>query len=60
MPRHDTKYKWSTFDLDFGAQTIEENKEIADSKTQKFNASTVPLFLKIPLANVVIDNLHMF
>ena len=60
LEHHDTNYKWSIFDPDSGARTIEENKQIAESKTHKFNVSNVPLFLKIPLINVVVDNLHMF
>ena len=60
MERHDTTFQWSTFNTDLGPWTIEENKRIADNKTHEFNVSNVPLFPKIPLTNVVVDNLHMF
>jgi len=60
LERHDTTFQWSIFNTDIGARTIEENKRIADNKTHEFNVSNVPLFPKIPLTNVVIDNLHMF
>ena len=41
------------------ACTIEENVQIATDRTHKFNVPNVPVFPKIPLANVVVDNLHM-
>ena len=40
--------------------TQEHEPLIAQSKTHKFNVSNVPLLPKIPLINVVVDNLHMF
>jgi len=60
LERHDSKLKWSIFDTELGARTIEENVRIATDRTHQFNVSNVPVFPKIPLANVVVDNLHMF
>ena len=60
--RHDPDKKWSVSDKELGAWTIEENvstSRLVKSK-QQFNVSNKPLFLSIPLTNVVIDNLHLF
>lgn len=55
--RFDPTEKWSLTDTTKGARSTEENSKQAG---KKFNVSNVPLFPSIPLANVVIDNLHLF
>lgn len=51
--------KWSLFDETQGRST-EENTELGSKGKKKYNVSHPPLFCKIPLKNVVIDNLHLF
>ena len=60
--RGDLQKKWSISDTEFGARTIQENKELSSRPKSKkqFNVSNPPLFPNIPLVNVVIDNLHLF
>ena len=58
--RANTTKKWSITDTSKGARTIEENVQLGGRSTAKFNVSHVPLFPKIPLTRVIVDNLHMF
>lgn len=58
--RHLSQQKWSMFDKELGARSVEENKSLAESRHKKFNVSHCPLFPTIPLSHVVVDNLHMF
>ena len=58
--RANTTKKWSITDTSKGARTIEENVQLGGRSTAKFNVSHIPLFPKIPLTRVVVDNLHMF
>ena len=57
-----TDKEWSVSDVTKGACTIEENIQLSQlpKSRKKFNVSHPPLFPKIPLKNVVIDNLHLF
>lgn len=60
LERHDSEIKWSICDSKFGARTIEENIELASKHKKQFNVTHPPIFPKIPLTNIVVDNLHMF
>ena len=57
-----TDKEWSICDVAKGARTIEENIQLSQlpKSRKRFNVSHPPLFPKIPLKNVVIDNLHVF
>ena len=57
-----TDKEWSVCDVAKGALTIEENIHLSQLpiSRKKFNVSHPPLFPKIPLKNVVTDNLHLF
>jgi len=48
------------FDPESGARIIEENSDLGTQHVKIFNVSYPPLFPKIPLKNVVVDNLHIF
>ena len=54
--RHDISDKWSI------SRTTDENVELSKlpRSRKKYNVSSSPLFPKIPLKNIVIDNLHLF
>ena len=58
----DIQRQWSLSEKDKDARTIDENIELAKKpRSQKtYNVSNEPLFPTIALANVVIDNLHLF
>ena len=58
--RHLSDTKWSIINTDEGARSIEENIRIANSRKKTYNVSNVPIFQKVPLTRVVVDNLHMF
>ena len=60
--RGDIQREWSLSEKDKGARTIDENVELVKHPRSRktFNVSNEPLFPNIPLANVVIDNLHLF
>ena len=60
LERHNSKIKWSICESKFGARTIEENIELASKRKKEFNVTHLPIFPKIPLTNIVVDNLHMF
>jgi len=49
IERHDSSIKWSMFDPECGARTIEENNTLGAKRVKKFNVSHPPLFPKIPL-----------
>ena len=60
LERHNSKIKWSICESKFGARTIEENIKLASKHKKTFNVTHPPIFSKIPLINIVVDNLHMF
>ena len=60
IERHNSKVKWSMTDIELGARTIEENVNLASKRSKKYNVSHPPIFPKIPLNHVVLDNLHLF
>ena len=47
-------------DKALGGRTTEQNVDLSSKRKKKFNVSHPPLFPKIPLKNVVVDNLHLF
>lgn len=55
--RSDITQWWSIKNVSSGARTTEENKELAGRPhvRKAYNVSHEPLFLTIPLSNVVID-----
>ena len=61
LDRHITDESWSISDPSLGAWLIEENITIVSSSraAKQFNVSHRPLFPKIPLTHVVVDNLHV-
>ena len=54
--RRDISAKWSI------SRTTDENTELSKlpRSRKKYNVSSSPLFPRIPLKNIVIDNLHLF
>ncbi len=58
--RHDLSKKWSLSNPEAGGRMIEETTRLGSKRSKKFNVSHPALFRKIPLTNVVIDNLHLF
>lgn len=55
-----TQNVWSISDVSLGAQTIEENVIIGSSCSKRYNVTHTPLFPKIALTRVVVNNLHLF
>ena len=60
LERYDHTQSWSISDVEKGARTIESTIKIAQSKKKQYNVSNEPIFKKIPITHVVVDNLHMF
>ena len=59
--RGNIEWQWSLSDKDKGAITSKENIEHAKQSSyhKTYNVSNEPLFLTLPLTNVM-DNLHLF
>ena len=46
--------------VELATRTIEENVDLASKHSKKYNVSNHPIFPRIPLHHVVVDNLHKF
>ena len=58
--RFDMSKTWSMNDATKGARKISEICSLAGKKKDNFNCVCQPLFLSVPLVNVVPDTLHLF
>ncbi len=58
--RYDMTKTWSMSDVKKGARTIEEICSLSGKKRNNFNCTSKPLFMSVPLVNVIPDTLHLY